>query len=84
MIGVCGTCARPAEATAGNEGYSDCCNDRIEYGVEAAETVARANCDHAAAGTKIVVEETCGFDRVWTKTKTVVCAGCGEYVGEAS
>jgi len=46
MIGVCGTCARPAEATAENEGYSYCCNDRIEYGDEAAATVARANCEH--------------------------------------
>lgn len=41
MNGICGTCGREAEATSSNEGYSDCCNDRIEYGMEAAETVAR-------------------------------------------
>lgn len=44
--GVCGTCARPAEATFSNQGYSDCCNDRIEYGAEAEQTVRRHNCDH--------------------------------------
>jgi hypothetical protein len=44
--GICGTCASPATATAENEGYSYCCNDRIEYGEEAAQTVARANCEH--------------------------------------
>lgn len=41
MNGVCGTCGCRAEATEENEGYSDCCNDRIEYGVEAAETKQR-------------------------------------------
>jgi hypothetical protein len=46
VIGICGTCARPAEATAENEGYSYCCNDRIEYGAEAEATVARAKCEH--------------------------------------
>jgi hypothetical protein len=33
--GLCGTCVRPAHASRENEGYSDCCNDRIEYGDEA-------------------------------------------------
>jgi hypothetical protein len=46
MNGICGTCAQPALATRENEGYSDCCNDRIEYGEEAVETVRRANCPH--------------------------------------
>lgn len=27
----CGTCYRIAEANGENEGYSSCCNDRIEY-----------------------------------------------------
>lgn len=31
MDGWCGTCGEEARATAENEGYSDCCNDRIEY-----------------------------------------------------
>ncbi|MGH7164044.1 MAG: hypothetical protein ACREIS_00795 [Nitrospiraceae bacterium] len=26
----CGTCLRPAAVTPENEGYSHCCNDRIE------------------------------------------------------
>jgi hypothetical protein len=37
--GICGTCAQPARATAENEGYSSCCNDRIEYFEEAQDTV---------------------------------------------
>lgn len=37
--GICGTCARAAEATPGNEGYSDCCRDRIEYDAEARQTL---------------------------------------------
>jgi hypothetical protein len=41
MNGICGTCGREAGATRSNEGYSDCCNDRIEYGLEASETLAR-------------------------------------------
>lgn len=41
LTGTCGTCGRDATATAENEGYSSCCNDRIEYGDEAAETRAR-------------------------------------------
>lgn len=41
-LSICGTCARHAEATSENEGYSDCCNDRIAYGEEAAEIVAKA------------------------------------------
>jgi hypothetical protein len=40
-LGICGTCACEAHATPENEGYSDCCNDRIEYGDEAIETVRR-------------------------------------------
>jgi hypothetical protein len=27
---VCGTCRQPAVRTPGNQGYSECCNDRIE------------------------------------------------------
>ena len=41
MTGTCGTCGRDAAATAENEGYSSCCNDRIEYGLEAEETRQR-------------------------------------------
>ena len=55
MNGICGTCGREAEATESNEGYSDCCNDRIEYGLEASETVARCLQDsqeHIVAMTK--------------------------------
>lgn len=37
MTGTCGTCGRDAEATPSNEGYSDCCNDRIAYDAEAIE-----------------------------------------------
>lgn len=40
--GICGTCAQPAHATPENEGYSDCCNDRIEYGAEASDTARQA------------------------------------------
>lgn len=40
-VGICGTCGEQAAATPENEGYSDCCLDRIEYGMEAAETVQR-------------------------------------------
>jgi len=29
-ITVCGNCRMPAERTPQNEGYSECCNDRIE------------------------------------------------------
>lgn len=86
--GICGTCAEPATATAENEGYSYCCNDRIEYGAEALETYAQANCSHEV--TKI---ET-GRDYVaqgsfanptfkWITTRQVVCAHCGQYVSEA-
>lgn len=46
MIGTCGTCGRDAEATAENEGYSNCCNDRIEYGAEAEATKRRLTCKH--------------------------------------
>jgi len=46
MTGTCGTCGRDAEATAENEGYSDCCNDRIEYDEEAAATKARIREEH--------------------------------------
>jgi len=38
-LSICGTCGQDAEATSDNEGYSSCCNDRIEYGNEAAETL---------------------------------------------
>jgi hypothetical protein len=41
MSGICGTCCSYAAATPENEGYSDCCNDRIEYGAEAIESVRR-------------------------------------------
>lgn len=37
--GICGTCLSPAAATYENEGYSFCCNDRIEYDGEAAESI---------------------------------------------
>jgi hypothetical protein len=40
MIGTCGTCGRDADSNASNQGYSDCCNDRIEYGDEAEATKA--------------------------------------------
>jgi hypothetical protein len=73
MEGVCGTCAQPAQATAENEGYSYCCNDRIEYGAEAEQTVARANCKHAAHGTRV---EDAGT--AWAVT---CCEGCGEVIG---
>lgn len=49
--GICGTCANPANATCENEGYSSCCNDRIEYGLEASETVKQANCKHTRTHT---------------------------------
>jgi endogenous inhibitor of DNA gyrase (YacG/DUF329 family) len=39
--GTCGTCGRDAVANAENQGYSGCCNDRIEYGDEALETKKR-------------------------------------------
>jgi hypothetical protein len=48
FFGTCGTCARRAEATQSNEGYSDCCNDRIEYDLEASETRARIIADNEA------------------------------------
>ena len=41
MDGTCGTCGRDAIATPENEGYSDCCNDRIEYDEEAEQTKRR-------------------------------------------
>lgn len=76
--GICGTCARPANATAENQGYSNCCNDRIEYGDEARETVAVANCDHST--TKVESVEVCGFDRKWRTVSETVCASCGTYI----
>ena len=37
MNGICGTCGREARDTAENGGYSDCCNDRIEYNLSVSE-----------------------------------------------
>jgi hypothetical protein len=68
MQGICGTCAQPTEATSANEGYSDCCNDRIEYGDEAAQTVKQSKCQHIHT-----TPETDSFDgSVW-----VICNDCG-------
>ena len=53
MKGICGTCGGNAEATAENEGYSYCCNDRIEYGDEAAETVERVKREAAETTTRL-------------------------------
>lgn len=76
MKGICGTCACEAEATFENEGYSDCCNDRIEYGLEAEQTVARANCKHT-----FVTHERNGYDsrgeQVFAGEST--CSKCGEF-----
>lgn len=83
--GICGTCAEPAEATGENEGYSYCCNDRIEYDDEARETVAREererNCTHET--TKLVRESVAGFDRQWRTVEIRVCACCDLYISEA-
>ena len=38
-MSYCGCCGQPATGTRENEGYSDCCNDRIVYGKEAIETL---------------------------------------------
>lgn len=48
MNGICGTCGREAEATSANEGYSDCCNDRIAYGDEAERILREQTVEKAA------------------------------------
>lgn len=74
--GICGTCAEPATATYENEGYSGCCNDRIEYGSEALDTVRRANCQHT-----FVTHERNGYnergEQVFVDERT--CSRCGEH-----
>lgn len=79
--GICGTCCQPANATSENEGYSDCCNDRIEYGQEAMESAVRLGCEH----TLTVVERgvAFGLNGARSRYEDHVCAYCGEYVGEA-
>ncbi len=56
MTGTCMTCGSDAEATAGNEGYSDCCNDRIAYGAEA-EQIKRAALIEAAEEAEAKIAE---------------------------
>lgn len=78
MIGICGTCAEPAEATAENEGYSYCCNDRIEYGDEAAATVRRANCEHEYERTGERGQSWNGTQWVRDTWVVVRCTKCGD------
>jgi hypothetical protein len=40
MKALCGTCAAVVDPQNSDEGYSHCCNDRIVYGLEAAELIA--------------------------------------------
>ena len=80
MIGICGTCASPAEATAENEGYSDCCNDRIEYGAEAERTVARAKCEHEYVRRPMVGRSWNGSEWVSDKWVEDRCDKCGDEV----
>lgn len=82
LTGICGTCACPAEATAENEGYSSCCNDRIEYGEEAAETVRRANCAHTT--TRVETGTAYGFNGHTSRYSEVVCAHCGICMDDAA
>lgn len=71
LTGTCGTCGRDATATAENEGYSSCCNDRIEYGEEAAETRARVAREDAG-------EYQCWNCGNWQAAQHDHCLKCGE------
>jgi hypothetical protein len=70
MTGTCGTCGRDAEATGENEGYSYCCNDRIEYGIEAEETKERIR--REALG-----ELECWNCDEWSPPSSTKCTRCG-------
>ena len=71
LTGTCGTCGRDATATADNEGYSSCCNDRIEYGDEAEETKQRVAREEAG-------EYQCWECGEWQPAGNTNCTKCGE------
>lgn len=73
-----GTCGQDARATAENQGYSDCCNDRIEYGDEAAQTRRRTACSHEVVET--VTVQVAGFDGRWRTVTETQCSCCGEEI----
>lgn len=78
MIGTCGTCGRDAEATQDNEGYSYCCNDRIEYGEEAAETKARIACETKGHVMSAPMQMGAyGFNGTHTTYTAKLCVNCG-------
>jgi hypothetical protein len=77
--GMCGTCCRRARHTPENEGYSDCCDDRIEYGSEARSSWEawedeRALAEHDCADHAVPYASAGALGHGWE------CGRCGAFL----
>jgi hypothetical protein len=78
--GLCGTCCNPAAATFENEGYSSCCNDRIEYGGEALDSLRTRLVEEVASADLPKIEVLGSWGNV-EKTGWITREGVAQYPG---